>query len=246
MMIGFDDGAKRYVAHWCDSYGGKFSAIGYGKRSGNSIEFEFSFPTVRSTTPSPGTRTPPDGPAGSKMPARTASACSSRKTPSGGPDLSRAGRPRVLVAYNPSNFHQRLLPSATRGPPCRIGGKGSRHGQVQISRRGPRRARVRSPSRRPPTRRPPARGPRRQHPGGRAADRIRGILFKTAIDVSNNTGTAAQIDFHLVATGGGEPDHGGRQHLVDGHARRQGTGGTVRDTSTTTPTISWIRSCTPA
>jgi hypothetical protein len=30
-------------AHWCDSYGGKFSAIGYGKRSGNSIEFEFSF-----------------------------------------------------------------------------------------------------------------------------------------------------------------------------------------------------------
>jgi hypothetical protein len=43
VMIGYDDGAQRYVAQWCDTWGGKFSAIGYGKRSGNSIEFRFEF-----------------------------------------------------------------------------------------------------------------------------------------------------------------------------------------------------------
>lgn len=36
-------GDGRYVAHWCDTYGGKYSAIGYGKRSGDSIEFEFAY-----------------------------------------------------------------------------------------------------------------------------------------------------------------------------------------------------------
>jgi hypothetical protein len=43
VMIGYDDGSERYVAHWCDTFGGKLSAIGYGKRSGNSIEFQFAF-----------------------------------------------------------------------------------------------------------------------------------------------------------------------------------------------------------
>ncbi|MFI5460312.1 MAG: hypothetical protein ACHRXM_33260 [Isosphaerales bacterium] len=32
------------MAHWCDTYGGKFSAMGYGKRTGETIEFEFSYP----------------------------------------------------------------------------------------------------------------------------------------------------------------------------------------------------------
>ena len=32
-----------------------------------------------------------------------------------------------------------------------------------------------------------------------------GILFKTAIDVTNNTGAATQVDFHLVATVGTSP-----------------------------------------
>ena len=43
VMIGYDDGSKRYVAQWCDTWGGKFSAIGYGKRSGDSIELRFEF-----------------------------------------------------------------------------------------------------------------------------------------------------------------------------------------------------------
>src|SRR5438874_12504970 len=41
VLIGYSYTDKRYVAHWCDTYGGKFSAVGYGKRSGDSIAFEF-------------------------------------------------------------------------------------------------------------------------------------------------------------------------------------------------------------
>jgi hypothetical protein len=44
VLIGYAHLDKKYVAHWCDIYGGKFSAVGYGKRSGNSIEFEFQYP----------------------------------------------------------------------------------------------------------------------------------------------------------------------------------------------------------
>lgn len=44
VLIGYDARASRYVAHWCDDYGGQFSAVGYGKRSGDSIEFTFSYP----------------------------------------------------------------------------------------------------------------------------------------------------------------------------------------------------------
>jgi len=44
VLIGYAYADKRYVAHWCDTYGGKFSALGYGKRSGDSIEFEFHYP----------------------------------------------------------------------------------------------------------------------------------------------------------------------------------------------------------
>jgi hypothetical protein len=44
VMIGYDHATGRYVAHWCDTYGGGFSAMGRGKRSGDSIEFEFQYP----------------------------------------------------------------------------------------------------------------------------------------------------------------------------------------------------------
>jgi hypothetical protein len=44
VLIGYSYGDKQYIAHWCDTYGGKVSAIGYGKRSGDSIEFEFQYP----------------------------------------------------------------------------------------------------------------------------------------------------------------------------------------------------------
>ena len=40
----WSDADKKYVAHWCDTYGGKFSAVGHGKRSGDSIEFVFQYP----------------------------------------------------------------------------------------------------------------------------------------------------------------------------------------------------------
>jgi len=44
VLIGYSFAGKKYVAHWCDTYGGKFSAMGYGKRTGEMIEFEFSYP----------------------------------------------------------------------------------------------------------------------------------------------------------------------------------------------------------
>lgn len=36
--------AGKYVAHWTDTFGGKFSAMGTGTRTGNSVEFRFEYP----------------------------------------------------------------------------------------------------------------------------------------------------------------------------------------------------------
>lgn len=44
VLIGYEHADKRYVAHWCDTYGGKFSAVGYGRKTGDRIEFEFRYP----------------------------------------------------------------------------------------------------------------------------------------------------------------------------------------------------------
>src|SRR5262245_34631983 len=44
LLIGPNQRISGAVAHWCDTYGGKASAVGYGKRSGDSIEFEFQYP----------------------------------------------------------------------------------------------------------------------------------------------------------------------------------------------------------
>jgi hypothetical protein len=44
VLIGFIHSSGRYVAHWTDTFGGKFSAIGTGERRGNSIEFRFEYP----------------------------------------------------------------------------------------------------------------------------------------------------------------------------------------------------------
>lgn len=44
VLIGYIHSDKKYVVHWCDTFGGKFSAIGTGKRSGDSIEIEFHYP----------------------------------------------------------------------------------------------------------------------------------------------------------------------------------------------------------
>jgi hypothetical protein len=44
VLIGYDPDGQRYVAHWCDTFGGQYSALGYGKREGDSIDFVFSYP----------------------------------------------------------------------------------------------------------------------------------------------------------------------------------------------------------
>ncbi len=45
IFIGYDNASERYVAHWIDIYGGRTSeTLGYGKRSGNSIAFNFEYP----------------------------------------------------------------------------------------------------------------------------------------------------------------------------------------------------------
>jgi hypothetical protein len=44
VLIGFDPAGGRYVAHWTDNFGAQYSAIGYGKRSGDTVEFVFQYP----------------------------------------------------------------------------------------------------------------------------------------------------------------------------------------------------------
>ena len=44
VLIGYAHADRKYVAHWCDTYGGKFSAVGHGTRAGDSIEFQFQYP----------------------------------------------------------------------------------------------------------------------------------------------------------------------------------------------------------
>jgi hypothetical protein len=45
VFIGYDNTSERYVGHWIDVFGGRFSeTLGYGQRSGNSIKFIFEYP----------------------------------------------------------------------------------------------------------------------------------------------------------------------------------------------------------
>jgi hypothetical protein len=45
VFVGYDNASERYVVHWLDVYGGRFSeTLGYGRRSGDSIEFVFEYP----------------------------------------------------------------------------------------------------------------------------------------------------------------------------------------------------------
>jgi hypothetical protein len=45
VFVGYDNTSDRYVAHWIDVFGGRFSeTLGYGKRDGNSIKFVFEYP----------------------------------------------------------------------------------------------------------------------------------------------------------------------------------------------------------
>jgi len=45
IYIGYDNASERYVIHWIDIFGGRFSeTLGYGSRAGNSIRFNFEYP----------------------------------------------------------------------------------------------------------------------------------------------------------------------------------------------------------
>jgi hypothetical protein len=47
VFIGYDNMSERYVAHWLDVFGGRFSeSLGYGTREGaNAVKFVFEYPT---------------------------------------------------------------------------------------------------------------------------------------------------------------------------------------------------------
>ena len=45
VFVGYDNASDRYVVHWIDVFGGRFSeTLGYGKRDGASIKFIFEYP----------------------------------------------------------------------------------------------------------------------------------------------------------------------------------------------------------
>ena len=45
IFIGYDNTSERYVAHWIDVFGGRFSeTLGYGRKTGNAIKFVFEYP----------------------------------------------------------------------------------------------------------------------------------------------------------------------------------------------------------
>jgi hypothetical protein len=45
VYIGYDNTSSRYVAHWLDGFGGRWSeTLGYGQRSGTAAEFVFEYP----------------------------------------------------------------------------------------------------------------------------------------------------------------------------------------------------------
>jgi len=47
VFVGYDNMSERYVAHWLDVFGGRFSeSLGYGTRKGaNAVRFVFEYPT---------------------------------------------------------------------------------------------------------------------------------------------------------------------------------------------------------
>lgn len=45
VFVGFDNTSERYVAHWLDVFGGRFSeTLGYGTRAGDSLNLRFEYP----------------------------------------------------------------------------------------------------------------------------------------------------------------------------------------------------------
>ncbi len=45
VFVGRDNRSDRYVAHWIDVFGGRWSeTLGYGRRDGDEVEFVFEYP----------------------------------------------------------------------------------------------------------------------------------------------------------------------------------------------------------
>ena len=45
VYVGYDNASARYVAHWIDVFGGRFSeTLGYGSREGNALKLTFEYP----------------------------------------------------------------------------------------------------------------------------------------------------------------------------------------------------------
>ena len=44
VYVGYDPTSGRYIAHWLDVFGDGSETLGYGKRTGAAIEFDFEYP----------------------------------------------------------------------------------------------------------------------------------------------------------------------------------------------------------
>ena len=44
VYVGYAPASRRYIAHWLDVFGGGSETLGYGKRVGSAIEFDFEYP----------------------------------------------------------------------------------------------------------------------------------------------------------------------------------------------------------
>lgn len=43
VLIGYSYADQQYVIHWTDTFGGKYSGVGKGRRTGNAVEFRFEY-----------------------------------------------------------------------------------------------------------------------------------------------------------------------------------------------------------
>jgi len=91
VLIGYSRSDKRYVAHWCDTFGGGASATGYGRRDGDSIEFVFEYPDGPFFNTFSWTRRAESGPCAWRVNRRRASGSS---LPSMNFDAGRSDRAR--------------------------------------------------------------------------------------------------------------------------------------------------------
>ena len=93
VLIGYSHADERYVAHWCDTFGGAFSALGRGSARATRSSSSSPTRTARSSRRSPGTRRPAAGRSVWRRWGRTARAPSSPRRRCGGPDPADRASP---------------------------------------------------------------------------------------------------------------------------------------------------------